>query len=335
MTIRIATGLALAAAIGLAAVTSLPQTALAQTVLRFAWQLPLTNYASKGAERVAQCVQEKSSGAIKVETFPAGQLYRARQLYEASRTGAIDIAMFALGSFATTDPMVDMVYLPFLVPSQQRMFEALHGEWGVFVDRVADKANVRVMAYFAGSGGQFGSKARALRKPEDFKGLKIRVPGAIAAEVVKAFGGVPATVDASEVYLALQRGTVDGTNFPLTSFYDRKLYETIGHLTITNVSFDPDVVVIGSKAWSKLTSDQQAIVKACMAEGEQRMRDEEQRLSAEYIGLLKDKGMNVVQLSPEERAAFTAGADGIVRDFVAKHGAPAKKLVDYIRGPRE
>ena len=159
------------------------------------------------------------------------------------------------------------------------------------------------------------------------------MPGAIAAEFVKAFGGVPATVDASEVYLALQRGTVDGTNFPLTSFYDRKLYETIGHLTITNASFDPDVVVIGSKTWSKLTPDQQAVVKACAAEGEQRMRGEEQRLSAEYIGMLKDKGMNVVQLSPEERAAFTTAAGGIVRDFMEKHGAPARKLVDYIRGP--
>ena len=51
--------------------------ASAQTVLKFAWQLPLTNYASKGAERVAQCIQEKSAAAIKIETFPAGQLYRA------------------------------------------------------------------------------------------------------------------------------------------------------------------------------------------------------------------------------------------------------------------
>jgi tripartite ATP-independent transporter DctP family solute receptor len=301
--------------------------------LKFAWQLPLTNYASKGAERLAQCIQEKSSGAIKVETFPAGQLYRARQLYEASRTGAVDIAMFALGSFATTDPMVDMVYLPFLVPNQQRMFDALHSELGTFVDRVADKANVRVLAYFAGSGGQFGSKPRALRAPENFKGLKIRVPGAIAAEVVKALGGVPATVDASEVYLALQRGTVDGTNFPLTSFYDRKLYETIGYLTIANVSFDPDVVVIGSKAWSRLTPDQQTLVKACAADGEKWVRGEEQRLSADYISLLKDKGMTLIQLTAEERAAFAVAVGGIVRDFVEKHGAVARKLVDYVGRP--
>ena len=66
------------------------------------------------------------------------------------------------------------------------MFQVLHGDLGKFVDGIAGKANLRVLAYFAGSGGQFGSKGRALRKPEDFKGLKIRVPGAVAAEVVKA-----------------------------------------------------------------------------------------------------------------------------------------------------
>ena len=156
-----------AVAAALQALTIVP--ASAQTVLKFAWQLPLTNYASKGAR--ARCAMHpgESGGSIKVETYPAGQLYRARQLYEGARTGALDLAMFALGSFSTTNPMTDIVYLPFVVPSQDRMFQALHGDLGKFVDGIAGKANLRVLAYFAGSGGQFGSKGRALRKPEDFK----------------------------------------------------------------------------------------------------------------------------------------------------------------------
>jgi tripartite ATP-independent transporter DctP family solute receptor len=305
--------------------------ASAQTVLKFAWQLPLTNYASKGAERVAQCIQQKSGGSIKVETYPAGQLYRARQLYEAARTGAIDMAMFALGSFSTTDPMSDIVYLPFVVASQDRMFQTLHGDLGKFFDGIAGKANLRVLAYFAGSGGQFGSKGRALRKPEDFNGLKIRVPGAVAAEVVKTFGGVPTTVDASEVYLALQRGTVDGTNFPLTSFYDRKLYETIDRLTLANVSFDPDAVVIGQKAWSGLSPAGRDAVKACAAEGEDWVRAEQRRLSAEYVGLLREKGMQVIELTPEERRSWADAASRIVQEFVNKHGDQAKTLIAQMR----
>jgi tripartite ATP-independent transporter DctP family solute receptor len=325
----VVTVIALAGALQVAA----PSPAAAQTVLKFAWQLPLTNYASKGADRLAQCIEQKSGASIKVETYPAGQLYRARQLYEAARTGAIDMAMFALGSFSTTDPMSDVVYLPFVVASQERMFQALHGDLGKFIDGIAGKANLRVLAYFAGSGGQFGSKSQALRKPEDFKGLKIRVPGAVAAEVVKSFGGVPTTVDAAEVYLALQRGTVDGTNFPLTSFYDRKLYETIEHLTLANVSFDPDAVVINEKAWTALPPAGRDAVKACAAEGEQWVRDEERRLSAEYVGLLRGKGMQVIELSPEERKAWAVAASGIVDQFVGKHGEQARKLLDYMRAP--
>ena len=319
------TVLALAATAAMLGTATLPTAA--QTVLKFAWQLPLTNYASKGAERMAQCIQDKSSGAAKVETFPAGQLYRARQLYEAARNGAVDLAMFSLGSFATTDPLIDIVYLPFVVPSQQKMFDSLHGDLGKAIDGVATKASVKVLAYFAGSGGQFGTKDRPLRKPADFSGMKIRVPGAVAAEVVKAFGGVPTTVDASEVYLALQRGTVDGTNFPLTSFYDRKLYETVKHLTLTNVSFDPDVVVINTKAWSRVPAAQQQVIADCSQEEEKWVRGEEQRLSAEYIGLLKERGMEIAQLTPEERQGFGKAASGIVDAFIAKNGETARSLV--------
>ena len=75
----------------------------AQSTLKFAWQLPLTNYASKGAEAMAKCVEAKAGG-LKVETYPAGQLYKANQLYEGVRTGAIELALFTLGSMATTDP---------------------------------------------------------------------------------------------------------------------------------------------------------------------------------------------------------------------------------------
>ena len=127
------------------------------------------------------------------------------------------------------------------------------------------------------------------------------MPGAVAAEVVKSFGGVPTTVDAAEVYLALQRGTVDGTNFPLTSFYDRKLYETIDRLTLANVSFDPDTVVVSEKAWASLAAAGRERRKTCAADGEEWVRKEERRLSAEYVGLLRDKGMQVIELTPEER----------------------------------
>lgn len=306
-------------------------TASAQTVLKFAWQLPLTNYASKGAEQLAKCIQDKSAGAIKIETYPAGQLYRARQLYEAARNGTVEMAMFSLGSFATTDPLADAVYLPFLIPSQERNFEVLHGELGKAIDAIAAKANTQVLGYFAGSGGQFGNKVRPIRKPDDFKGLKIRVPGATAADIVKAFGGVPTTVDPAEVYLALQRGTIDGTNFPLTSFYDRKLYETVNHLTLTNVSFDPDVVVISSKAMAALAPNQRTTVTGCAAESEKWVRAEEQKLRVEYVGLLKEKGMSIVELTADEQAAFAAATESITRAFIEKNGEPAKKLVEAIR----
>ena len=89
--------------------------AAAQTVLKFAWQLPLTNYASKGAERMAHASRTNPVAHQGRNLSGRSALSRAA-LYEAARNGAVDLAMFALGSFATTDPLTDIVYLPFVVP---------------------------------------------------------------------------------------------------------------------------------------------------------------------------------------------------------------------------
>jgi tripartite ATP-independent transporter DctP family solute receptor len=300
--------------------------------LKFAWQLPLGNYASRGAERLAACIGDKSGGSITMETYPAGQLYKAKELYEASRSGAVDMAMFALGTFSTTDPTAEVVYLPFLVSDQAQMRSALDGVLGAHLDGVADKFGVKILGYFAGSGGQFGTREKALRTPADFKGQKIRVPGAVPAEVVKNLGGTPATVAAAEVYLALQRGTVDGTNFPLTSFYDRKLYEVVKYLTLAKVSLDPDVVVINKAAWGKLDSAGQAAITGCAAEAETWVASEEERIRNEYVGNLRDKGMEVIDLTADERKLWRAATEPIVKAFVEKNGPDSQKLVDALAG---
>jgi tripartite ATP-independent transporter DctP family solute receptor len=304
--------------------------ALAQSMLKFSWQLPLTNYASKGADGMAKCIEAKAGG-LKIETYPAGQLFKANQLYEASRNGSTEMAMLTLGSLATTDPTADVIYLPFMLANQDQMFRALKGDIGKHFDAIAKKAGIRVLAYFAGSGGQFGTKEKALRTTEDWKGQKIRVPGAVPAEVVKSMGGVPATIAATEVYMALQTGTVDGTNFPLTSFYDRKLYEVTKFLTLADVSLDPDVVVINERTWSRLDKTRQDAITGCAAEAEKDVRAAEAKLRQEYIALLREKGMQVIELSPEQRAAWRKATESIVQQFVAKNGPEAQKLVDSLR----
>ena len=268
--------LALAVGGGLAAVASHPRPPLAQTVLKFAWQLPVDQLRVEGGgAHGAMHPGEDLRCRIKVETFPAGQLYRARQLYEAARTGAIDLAMFALGSFATTDPMVDIVYLPFVVPSQQRMFEVASRRARQVRRRRRRQGQRPGDGIFRRLGrpirqqGPGAAQAGGFQRTEDPRAGRGR-----RRKSSRPSAACPTTVDASEVYLALQRGTVDGTNFPLTSFYDRKLYETVEHLTMTNVSFDPDVVVIGAKPGRALPPRTAGdAVKACAADGEKWVRE--------------------------------------------------------------
>jgi tripartite ATP-independent transporter DctP family solute receptor len=299
-------------------------------VIKFAWHLPMTNYASVGSQNLAKSIEEASKGKVKVETYPAGQLYKGNELFTAVRSGAVEMSMFALGTFAMIDPMADIVYLPFVARDKEHMFKVLHGRVGKRLESGAEKSGTKILGYFAGSGGQYGTRAKAIRKPEDFKGLKIRVPGALAAETVQALGAAPTTLAATEVYLALQRGTVDGSNFPLSSFYDRKLFEVLKYLTVANVSFDPDAVLVNLKFWENLPADIQESIQKCTAQAEKWVYDEETKVSANYKKMLGEKGMEVIEIPKGEMANWGNAVKPVLDKFVSRVGSEGKDLTDYI-----
>jgi len=299
-------------------------------VIKFAWHLPMTNYASVGSQNLGKSIEEATKGRVKVETYPAGQLYKGNELFTAVRSGAIEMSMFALGTFATIDPIADIVYLPFVARDKEHMFKVLHGKVGKRLESGTEKNGTKILGYFAGSGGQYGTRSKAIRKPEDFKGMKIRVPGALAAETVQALGGAPTTLAAPEVYLALQRGTVDGTNFPLSSFYDRKLFEVLKYLTVANVSFDPDVVLVNLKFWESLPADVQEAIQKCTAQAEKWVYDEETKVSANYKKLLGENGMEVIEIPGGDKASWGSAIKPVLDKFVSRVGSEGKDLVDYI-----
>ena len=299
-------------------------------VIKFAWHLPMTNYASVGSQDLAKSIEEASKGRVKVETYPAGQLYKGNELFMAVRSGGVEMAMFALGTLATIDPVADIVYLPFVVQDKEHMFKVLHGRVGKRIESGAEKSGSKILGYFAGSGGQYGTRSKAIRKPDDFKGLKIRVPGTLAAETVQALGGAPTTLAAPEVYLALQRGTVDGTNFPLSSFYDRKLFEVLKYLTVANVSFDPDAVLVNLKFWESLPADVQESIRKCTGQAEKWVYDEETKVSANYKKMLAEKGMEVIEIPKGERANWGSAIKPVLDKFVSRVGGEGKELIDYI-----
>jgi TRAP-type C4-dicarboxylate transport system substrate-binding protein len=305
-------------------------TGQAQTQVKFAWNLAMGSYTDNATKKMAACIQDALGSKFKMATYPAGQLYNGPQIMDAVRKGALEFGELPLGVIGRLDPIVGVVYLPFVVDNQEQMFKALHGELGATLQRVANKVGIHILGYTPGSGGTYGNNIRPLRTPANFNGLSIRVPSAPSAKTVLALGGTPTTLAPSEVYLALQRGTVNGANQPFAAFTDRNLYEVVKYITLSDITLDPDVEIVNAAFWNALPDKTRKEIEACKVASEKWARAEEQRRRVLYIEGLRKRGVEVITLTPAERKQWVDATRPVVEKFIADHGEAGRKMINYL-----
>jgi C4-dicarboxylate-binding protein DctP len=162
---------------------------------------------------------------------------------------------------------------------------------------------------------------RAVRTPEDLKGVKIRVlPSPLLTATFKAWGASPTTIDYKELYTALQQRVVDGQENPLLSISQVSLYEVQKYLSLTEHRLFLYLTMINKKTYDSLPPDlQQVIVKAdrdAQTEYLKLFHDED----SAALKLAEDKGMTVVRLTPDEKDAFLKAAQPVYDQFADQIG---------------
>ena len=156
---------------------------------------------------------------------------------------------------------------------------------------------------------------RPLATPDVMKGLKIRVPGMkMYISLFKAMGADPTSMSFSEVFTALQQGTVDGQENPISVIYTTKLNEVQKYMTICNYSYDPIVLGVNKKLWDSIDKDTQAIMKKAaeeaMALNIKLTREDE----AKQLDEMKKKGLQVNVLTPEQIKVFQASVTSVYKE---------------------
>ena len=178
---------------------------------------------------------------------------------------------------------------------------------------------------------QFGNNKLPLTKPEDFKGLKLRGYGELPSETIKALGAAPVSMGAGEVYMALQRGTIDGQTSGTTAMFDRKMYEVTKYLTMTNHAFPEFVTAINLKAWNKLSADQKKIIEEAAKEVQTAIRSEVKNEEDKALKNLKDKGMQVHVVPAGELAAWQKATESVQALFIKRTGEAGKQMVEFCK----
>lgn len=275
----------------------------ADVTLRYAGTLQTTHHNTDGQYMFAKRVEELTKGSVKIEVYPAAQLYKAREIPTAIISGGVDMG-FNLTSVWSTDPVSEINDIPFLFKDAEHAGKAWAPDGPLFKAYAAemDKKGLKTIhTMFYGSLFDFGNKGRQLKDGPDFKGMKIRAYGKLSAEGLRALGASPVVMSPGEMYLAIQRGTIDGAITGVTALQSRKIWEVVEYSTITGAAFGVMAVNISKAKWEGLSADQQeALLKAGdevfqWSIGESAARD---KSSLEF---LIEKGVKTYVLTPEDK----------------------------------
>jgi tripartite ATP-independent transporter DctP family solute receptor len=301
-----------AVALPLLAFAGLPGPAVAQqpVVIKLGNVQATADIVQTGLKRFADLVAERTKGQLQVQIFPASQLGTEQELLEGVQLGTIHMFEGSSGSVGRFLPDLEAFAAPFVWRDVDHMLKTVRGPVGQgLAERLVKAKGMRVLDFGWLFGNRFlTTKTKAISKPEDLKGMKIRVqPTAIYLETIKAMGANPTTMDFKEVYLGLQSGVIDGQENPPFVIFNNKFFEVQKYVMLTAHITQNQAMVINEKFYQGLSPEFRKILTDAAHEAGNFQNDLVLKSEKEYLDKLKEKGMTIVQ--PDVKAFREATKD--------------------------
>jgi len=284
---------------------------------------PIFSYAKK--------VKERTDGRVEIEVFHSKQLFGGKEEFGALERGDIDMSA-PMDTYNTGSiPELGIASMPFLWPNPRAMQKSLDaGLWDLGVNQAMEARGVKVLNVAAGGPYQLYGKGFEIRKPSDLEGKKIAVSGSAASRAMELVGASPTAMSSGDLYVALQRGTIDATSRPLITGIGRKLYEVLDNVTVVNMSYFSTALAINLNTWNKLPADIQKIMQEAANErGQEQLRMLEAYM-AEAEGLFEKNKVNYHVATDAELAEFQK-AVAPVYDWWKGEVADGNKFIEFAK----
>ncbi|WP_293470427.1 sialic acid TRAP transporter substrate-binding protein SiaP [Polaromonas sp.] len=281
----------------LAGATGLSGIASAQTKLKWAHVYETSEPFHKWSVWAGDEIKKRTNGKYEVQVFPASTLGKESDINQGLTLGSVDIILSGASFAGNTYKPLAVTYFPFIFRDAEHLLK--YAKSDVFKELAKgydDKSGNHITALnYYGARHVTSSAAKPVTKPEDMKGLKIRVPDAPAyLAFPKSLGANATPIAFAEVYLALQNGTVDAQENPLPTIEAKKFFEVQKNISLTGHIVDSLLTITSGQLWAKLSADEKKIFSDVMQEAAEKTGREiiasEVRLAEEF----KKKGNNVI-----------------------------------------
>ncbi len=282
-------------------------------------------------QKLKEVLEAKSKGAFKVATFPNSQLGSDREITQSCQNGELAFVVQNTAPQVNFVPKAAVFDLPNLFPNKKVARAALD-KFQKDIEPEYAKAGI-VMLGFGDQGFRVLSSNKAINKIEDFKGLKLRtMENKYHVQYWQSLGANPTPLPFSELYLALQQGTVTGQENPYEVIVATKLYEVQKYVIDTNHLFHTITIIMSKNIYDQLTPEEQKLVRDAAREVITWGREQADKRHADRVAILKKNNVQIIKLDEKLLGEMQAKSKPVYDNISKAVGADlVKKLQDAVK----
>jgi tripartite ATP-independent transporter DctP family solute receptor len=294
-------------------------------ILKLGYGGATTHPYSLGYVKFKDLMEERTNGRVKIELYPGGQLGGDKIVTESVQMGIVDMALgagFVLGDYDSRWNLTSLPFL-FLDDDEVEKWISWEKEKGDLFGEVPG-SNIIALDWVENGFRYVTNNIRPIKKPSDFKGIKIRtmqIP--MHVELFKIFGASPTAIAFEEIYSAIQTKTVDGQENPAANIYAMGFQKIQKYLSTTGHAYTGGPTIINKGVYDALPDDIKVILNKSIKEASIYERELVRKENADKLKLLAED-LEVTYLTKEEKELFVKAALPVIREYAKEVG------IDYV-----
>ena len=270
-----------------------------------------------GARKFKELLEERFPGRVEVRVFGSAQLGEDKEMLEGLRLGTLEMHVPS-SVLHSVEPMFGLFDLPFLIEDRAQIERIAEGPLGERLREALRDDDLVLLGLWENGFRMITNNLRPVRRPEDLKGIKLRTPkDPERMKMFAAFGANPTSMSYGEVFSALKQGVIDGQENPLSQIVPGRFYEAQRYLSLSKHVYSPAYPVMSRRYFEALDQDLRIAILETAKEVGRFHRELGEREDKKFLELLEER-MEVTEI---DRAAFTAAAAPLYREFEEKFGA--------------
>ena len=275
--------------------------AFAQTKLKWAHVYETSEPFHTASVWAAEEIKKRSGGRYLIDVYPASQLGKENDINQGLTLGTVDIIISGSSFAAKSFPRIGVTYYPYTFRGVEHLLAYTKSDIYRELSKGYEEKSGHPIIATTYYGVRHTTSNRPITKCADMKGLKIRVPDVPAyLAMPRACGANTSPIAFAEVYLALQNGTVEAQENPLTTIEAKKFYEVQKNIVLTGHIVDHLNTIVAGGLWKKLSDADKKMFTEVAQEAAAKASSEVAAREKELVAVFKGKGLNVVEVDKND-----------------------------------